>query len=96
MSTEPALLEKAAPENWFYGMENRFYGRACPLERMSALECGSRLANFRLGQTEISAMHGRAVGTWRCLSAKNSWFSPPEDHGIVICWKLKSVCKLAN
>ena len=31
-----ALLEKAAMENWFYG-------RARPLERMSALECGSPL-----------------------------------------------------
>jgi hypothetical protein len=42
MSTEPALLEKAAIEDWIYG-------RARPLERMSALECGSRLANFRSG-----------------------------------------------
>src|ERR1700730_17614549 len=41
-STEPALLEKAAIEDWIYG-------RARPLERMSALECGSRLANFRSG-----------------------------------------------
>jgi hypothetical protein len=30
-------------------MENWFFGRACPLERMSTLECGSRLANFRSG-----------------------------------------------
>jgi hypothetical protein len=42
MSTEPGLLEKAAMEEWFYG-------KARPLERMSALECGSRLANVRSG-----------------------------------------------
>jgi hypothetical protein len=42
MSTVPGLLEKVAMEEWLYG-------KARPLERMSALECGSRLANVRSG-----------------------------------------------
>jgi hypothetical protein len=36
------VVGKAAIEDWFYG-------RARPLERMSALECGSHLSNFRSG-----------------------------------------------
>ena len=54
ISTEPALLEKAAMENWFCGRE-------CPLERMSALECGSRLSNFRSGSMPLKKLAMREV-----------------------------------